>query len=217
MFKEGIPIRELVKVGILFVLLITGAIFFTKVVATPDFRSYVATLGPIGPLAVILYIVASHVFAPIAGAPGFLVGIGLYGITTASLYLYIAGLISSAINFGIARWYGRELVLKFVGEQSMQQIDQLITKAGDKVLILTRLVGFSFFDIVSYAFGLTNMTFRKFYTITAIASLVPTLFIATVYQSVDFTSEIGFFIWMGTLVFAGIVFSFIIKRYVLEK
>ncbi|NQU82697.1 MAG: TVP38/TMEM64 family protein [Parcubacteria group bacterium] len=183
------------------------------VVSSDKFIAITESMGIFGPLVVILYVVVSHIVAPLAGLPGVLLGASIYGIVKTVLFLYIAGLISGTINFWISRRFGRKWVAKLAGEKTINQIDNFVLVSGKKVLIASRLFGFALFEVISYAAGFTNMRFKTYFIITVIFSAVPAVVFGYAFKSVDFLSVTGQVLWMGTIIIVGAVFAFMIKRY----
>ena len=178
------------------------------------FRAFTESIGIFGPFIVILYIVVSHIVAPLAGMPGVLLGAPVYGIVKTVLFLYIAGLISCSINFWISRRFGRAWVIKLTGKKTMNQVDDFTKASGVKLLILARLFGFALFEVISYAVGLTDMKFKTYFVITAIFSAVPVAVFGYLFKNVDFLSAAGQILWIGTIFIVGAVFVFMIKRYI---
>ncbi|OGZ58658.1 MAG: hypothetical protein A3B96_03800 [Candidatus Spechtbacteria bacterium RIFCSPHIGHO2_02_FULL_43_15b] len=182
-----------------------------------EFREIIDKFGILGPLVVIAYVILSHIFAPVVAMPVLLASVAVFGIYEAMFYNYIGGVISSVINFYIARKFGRGVILRLVGSKGMKEIDEFTEKSGTRILILSRLFGFAFFEIVSYAYGLTIIDFKKYFFITSVFSAIPVLAFAVVFQNVDFSTVKGIFIWAGVLVFTGIAFSYVFKKYLLKR
>jgi len=192
-------------------------IYILPFITSQEVESFVNSIGLWGYLVIIIYTVFSHVFAPISGSPGVFLAVTLYGLNTGVFLLYIASLVSSTINFWISRRYGRGLVVKFVGEKSMKEIDELVAIQGKQMLLVSRLFGFSIFEFISYAAGLTKIKFKDYIIITALASSVPSIAMAVVFKDIDFRSELGMTIWLGSLILVGIIFVFLIRRSIIKK
>ncbi len=151
---------------------------------------------------IIVYMSISHVLAPLFAAPISYASLSIFGIWQTSLYTYLAGLISGAIGFWISRKYGRKIVMDLIGKEAMKQVDYFIHHSGTGILIVSRIIGFSLFEVITYAFGLTSMSFRKYYLITALASIIPNLIIPFAFQRFDFhdlTSLILFMVFLGII------------------
>lgn len=209
---------EILKIaGIIVFLYILLKTILIPLVTSEGFKDFTASLGFFGYFVVIGYTVLSHVFAPLAGTPGVLLGLTIYGAKTGMFLLYIASLISATINFWISRKFGRKLVTKLVGEKSMKEVDEFTLVEGKQVLIISRLFGFPIFEFISYAAGLTNISFREYFIITAFGSIFTNIGFYFIFKNIDFQSETGIMIWIGSIVGAGIIFGFFIKAYLKKK
>lgn len=195
--------------------------WLVPVVNGDEFQQFVIGLGMWGPLALIGYVIAAHVVAPIAGTPAAIVGAAIYGIPKAVLFIFIGGMISSIINFYISRKLGREWVFKLAGKKTMKKIDEFVVVAGVPLLVASRLLGFSLFDVVSYAFGLTNMSFKKYYAITVSCSAIAAVLWIFIFKNVDVNSTGGVMIWIGAVVFAavifGAIFAYFLRKHSIKK
>ncbi len=212
--KIKLIIKYIVVIVVLYVIL---KHFLLPTITSDKFRIFTTNLGFFGYFVIIGYTILSHVFAPLAGSPGVFLGITIYGMATGMFLLYIASLISASINFQIARKYGRKLVIKLVGEKSMKEIDEFATVEGKEVLLISRVLGFSLFEFISYAAGLTTISFKDYMLITSLAHAVPSLIFYFVFKNLDIRSGVGAVLWLGSIVIAGVIFGFIIKQYVKKK
>src|SRR3990167_2444677 len=191
--------------------------FLLPHINTPEFKLFIDSIGFWGYLIIIGYVVISHVFAPISGTPGVALAITIYGLSVGMWLLYYASLISCVINFCISRRYGRNLVRKFVGAEAMKEVDSFTSVGGEQVLFISRLLGFSFFDFISYAAGLTKISFKSYFAITAISSLITNLAIQLIFWNVDFKTEQGITLWVVSITFAAVVFGIVIKSYLFNQ
>lgn len=202
------------KLLIIVIILSLALKWLLPVMSSEEFRVFTESIGVLGPLIVIFYIVISHIIAPLAGLPGVLLGSAIYGIVKTVLFLYIAGLISAAVSFWISKKFGRQWVMKLVGRKTMKQVDDFIQVSGVKLLIIGRLFGFTVFEVISYAAGLTNMKFKIYFIITAIFSAIPASLFGYAFKNVDFLSLSGQVLWIGAIIVIGAVFVFMVKRYI---
>ena len=183
-------------------------------VNSPEFEIFIKNIGILGPFVIIIFTIISHVFAPLAGSPMVLIGYTVYGVVQTSLFLYIASMVSAFINFELARVYGRSLILKLVGKKPIEQIDKFAELSGGRVLILGRLFGFPLFEVISYASGLTKISFRKYMIITLLFGAIPNLAAALILRNTDLSTPTNFYIWTGALLLVGLGFSLVMKEYV---
>ncbi len=92
-------------------------------------------------------------------------------------FLGIIGSMSAALLcFYVSRKGGRPLVKKFVGENAINMADELIQKHGIKVIIISRLIPFISFDVISYASGLVDIDVKKYSIGTLIGSIFRAFF-----------------------------------------
>lgn len=205
--------KKILKLLLLVVGLYAALRVLLPSINSPYFRSYVEAAGVWGYTVVVGYTVLSHVIAPIAGSPGVALGVAVYGIQTGSWLLYIGSMISATINFWISKRWGREWVKKLAGSDAMGQVDEFASSEGKTTLFFTRIFGFSLFDFVSYAAGLTSISYRDYMVATAIGSLIPNLIMQYVFRNTDFGSEEGVLIWGVSIMTMAILFGVALKIY----
>ena len=128
----------------------------------------VTQTGPFAPLTYIIFTLFTYVVAPISGTPSMMIGFLLFGKQVV-VYHTIATIMSFITNFWIGRIYGKEIVAHLVGTKAMHQIDRFVDNYSYKALFLFRTFAGGFHDFISYAYGLTEVKFTKYFII----SLVP--------------------------------------------
>ena len=124
-------------------------------------RVWIADLGPLGPLMIIVLLVAAIVLSPIPSAPIALAAGAAYGHGWGTVYVVIGAELGALIAFGIARLVGREALRRWFGPR----IDMGLL--GSQTALMTivfasRLLPFVSFDLVSYAAGLTVLKSWRF-------------------------------------------------------
>ena len=205
------------KIIVGLVILYFAVRLFLPTVNSNEFRQLVEDSKVWGVSAIMGYIILAHVIAPISGSPVVLLGVALFGIFEMTVYLYIASMISAAINFGIARHYGRPMVRRLAGEQTVAEIDSYLGASGINMLIIARIFGFAIFDIVSYAAGLSRVRFLRYYLITLFFPLFPMILNAFLFRNVDFTSARNLTLWTAGILVAGVLFGLWVRRYLKNK
>lgn len=132
-------------------------------------------LGLIGPIAIILLIAIAIIIVPIPSAPVALVSGALYGHTFGTIYVVLGALSGAILAFMISRKLGYDYVsrklhqrmpVKIVGSQNTLMM----------IVFVTRLAPFISFDVISYAAGLTKLTFGRF-IIATLMGIIPISFI----------------------------------------
>lgn len=81
----------------------------------------------------------------------------------------------AAVCFYVARILGRDVAEKLTSKAGLERIDTFFDKYGKNTVLICRLLPFVSFDIVSYAAGLTSMSFGSFFIATGIGQLPATI------------------------------------------
>lgn len=122
-------------------------------------RQWLTALGPWGVLVFILiYIIAVVAFMPgdlLAMAAGTMFG-SIWGVALAS----IGSTAGAGLAFLISRYYARDAVVRWLGENDkFQKLDRLTAEHGAIIVALTRLIPIFPFNLLNYCFGLTRVPF----------------------------------------------------------
>ncbi len=198
----------------------TALVVFLYLVSSIDktvLEKIAIKLGPWGLILFFVVMICSHVFAPISGTPLYFVAIKVYGYETMLAVYYVTCMVSAALCFYIARRWGRRIVVKLVGKKSMDHIDQATTSHERTLLVTGRLLGYFFFDFISYMLGFTNVSFKNYMTYTAVVTLIPIALLYFVFRGLDFNTFEGLLVYCGSIVLTGIVFSIIFTRIIKSK
>ncbi len=174
--------RKKVAAGALFVAVILGGYWLlseTGVLATimdaAALREWIAELGLWGPVAVIGLMTLAILVSPIPSAPIAVAAGAAYGHAWGTIYVLLGAEAGALAAFGVARlvgyetlqrWFGHRLSTGFFGSQN----------ALMGIVFVSRLLPFISFDLVSYAAGLTALSFWRF-AIATLAGIVPASFL----------------------------------------
>jgi len=213
---QKLPRRAIWNIGKILLLFLGISLLIqlaVPILSSDESKEFVSHIGLFGPVVLIAFFVLSHIFAPVIGSPGVLLGFALFGIWPTMGFLYIAGMISAIINFWIARKFGRTWVERLLGAKDIKELDHFVALTGVKMLIIARIFGYPFFEIISYAVGLTNMSFRTFYLITLVFAAVPTIIAGLLLTYYDAASTAGTIIWVGGLLIVGGFFGYFVRAY----
>jgi len=167
-------------VAVLFILPATREGIFRSVaiLASLDIealKAYILSFGPWAAVVSFALMVLQSLAAPL---PAFLITFAnavLFGWVRGGILSWASAMAGASLCFGIARLYGREVVVKFTGTKAIQATDQFFEKYGTNSVLIARLLPFMPFDIVSYAAGLTPMKFWPFFLATGIGQLPATI------------------------------------------
>jgi uncharacterized membrane protein YdjX (TVP38/TMEM64 family) len=75
-------------------------------------------------------------------------------------------MVGAAVCFFIAKYLGRDVVEKLTSKFAIESVDSFFEKYGKHTILIARLLPFMSFDLVSYAAGLTSMSFISFFVAT---------------------------------------------------
>lgn len=146
--------------------------------ASGDFtvvREFVESYGAYAAAVSFLLMIFQSIAAPL---PAFLItfaNANLFGWWKGAILSWSSAMVGAAVCFFIARILGRDVVEKLTSKAGLKQIDDFFEKHGRLSILIARLLPFISFDIVSYAAGLTSMSFGSFFIATGIGQLPATI------------------------------------------
>ena len=150
--------------GILSIIaLIVGAKFFNLQGILKDSLELIANLGPWGPAVFILvYILATVLFIP-----GSLLTLGagvLFGVVWGSIWVSIGSILGATCAFIVGRYLTRDWVSKQIeSNEKFKAIDEAVAVEGWKIVGLTRLSPIFPFNLLNYAFGVTQVSLKDYF------------------------------------------------------
>lgn len=145
---------------------------------TGDFmviREFVESYGTYAAAVSFMLMIFQSVAAPL---PAFLItfaNANLFGWWKGALLSWTSAMAGAAVCFWIARFLGRDAVERLTSKAGLEQIDEFFDRHGKLSILIARLLPFISFDIVSYAAGLTSMSFGGFLLATGLGQLPATL------------------------------------------
>ena len=146
--------------------------------ASGDFtvvRDFVASYGAYAVVISFLLMIFQSIAAPL---PAFLLtfaNANLFGWWQGAILSWTSAMAGAAVCFYIARILGRDVAEKLTSKSGLAQIDTFFERYGKNTILICRLLPFISFDIVSYAAGLTSMSFMSFFIATGIGQLPATI------------------------------------------
>lgn len=151
----------------------TGAM--ATILNRAELHNHITRLGVWGPLLVIGLMVLAILVSPIPSAPIAMAAGAAYGHAWGTLYVLVGAEIGALVAFGLARWLGGETMRRWFGERlSVGLLGSQNALTG--IVLVSRLLPFISFDIVSYAAGLTVLSFWRF-AIATLIGIVPASFL----------------------------------------
>jgi len=172
-------------------------------------RSWVAGFGPWGPVVVISLHALQVLLAPIPGQTVGLVAGYLYGVGLGTLYSLVGVMLGSALAMGLARWFGRPLVVRLVGAERLSRWDRIARRRGPVFFFLAFLLPFLPDDLLCFLVGLTSLPIPYMLVLAAIGRL-PGLWVAS-WVGANATT-VPWWGWVG-LGIGGAALAFLFARY----
>lgn len=136
------------------------------------FRSLIENAGAWTPVVFVLLKAATYVIAPLSGTSIKLASGALFGVWEGLLLSIIGDTLGSALNYWIARIFGRVGITKFAGKKSLNQVDHVMSRVATwQILLGARLVLSFMYDFISYAAGLAKFKFGQFVAVSALGGI----------------------------------------------
>lgn len=187
MYKKNTNFKKLILIGLMLIAVLIymfvpsvnrGLNTIMKMFATGDFevvKAFVASYGIYAAIVSFLLMVLQSIVAPL---PAFLItfaNANLFGWWKGAILSWSSAMVGASLCFCIARILGRDVVEKLTSKSGLKNIDNFFEKHGKMSILIARLLPFISFDIVSYAAGLTSMSFLSFFIATGIGQLPATI------------------------------------------
>lgn len=154
---------------------VNQAVLVLKNVDVELAREYILSFGIWAPIVSFLLMILQSIAAPL---PAFIItfaNAGLFGWVKGALLSWSSAMVGAALCFFIARFFGRTVTEKLTSKYALESIDEFFDRYGEYAILISRLLPFISFDIVSYGAGLTSMSFWKFFIATGIGQLPATI------------------------------------------
>lgn len=217
---------------IIVILLIIGAVasyFFVPAVnsamknivsmfATGDFKvigEFVNSYGPYAMVISFLLMILQSVAAPL---PAFLItfaNANLFGWWQGAILSWTSAMAGAVLCFFIARILGRDVVVKLTSHAALKQVDVFFERYGKQSILIARLLPFMSFDIVSYAAGITSVSFWGFFWATGLGQLPATIIYS--YVGSMLTGGAKLFVTGLLILFALSALIFLIRQIYVSK
>lgn len=166
--------------------------------AIVGFRAYLLRFGAWAPAVSAALMVFQSVLAPL---PAFVVTFAnglLFGWAWGALLSWSSAMVGAALCFGIARGVGRPVVERLVGgTRALEVADVFFRRYGSRAILVSRLLPFVSFDVISYGAGLTPTPLWRFLVATGLGQLPATLLYS--YLGENLTGSVRVLFWVFSL------------------
>lgn len=143
-------------------------IYYLKYRQFEELRLFILSYGIWAP-ATSIALMALQSLVPFV--PGLIITITnawIFGWHFGAIYSWLGALLGAIIDFGIARWFGRPVVEKFISPRYLEVTNKFFQKHGVLAVFITRITPIVPFKVISYGAGLTAISLFQFILATGI-------------------------------------------------
>ena len=128
----------------------------------------------------------------------------LFGLVRGSIYTFVGAILNCALMFLLARYVGREriraLVRKKLPQPWQRRLEGLGGREGALLLVILRLIPAVPYNLINYAFGLTEMKLSVYLIFSAIGIIPGTLAFINIGDKALDPASSDFLIAIGLLI-----------------
>lgn len=194
---------------------INQTVYYLSMLDLESLKKYILSFGVWAPIVSFILMILQSIVAPL---PAFLItfaNAALFGWVKGAILSWTSAMAGAVLCFYIARFLGRDTVEKITSKFALDSIDEFFEKYGKHTILIARLLPFISFDIVSYAAGLTSMSFVSFFIATGIGQLPATIIYSYVGGMLTGGAKL---MMMGLLILSAIsIFIYVLKKIYNEK
>jgi uncharacterized membrane protein YdjX (TVP38/TMEM64 family) len=188
---------------------INHSISFLKDADVKGFKNYLLSFGPLAAVVSAFLMIFQSIVAPL---PAFVITFAnglLFGWVFGAILSWSSAMAGAILCFYLAKFLGRPVVEKLVTKKALQWWDHFFEKYGKHAVFIARLLPIVSFDLVSYAAGVTSISFWPFFWATGLGQLPATILYSYLGQNATSTVKILFF--MFTIVIALAVIGMLLR------
>jgi uncharacterized membrane protein YdjX (TVP38/TMEM64 family) len=148
-------------------------------------KSFVLSYGFWAPLISAFLMVAQSVILFLPAFPIFVVNALAFGMFWGMLLSWSSAVLGSIICFAIAKTLGRPVVHRLVNRIHLETADAALKRYEKYIILFFGFVPVISFDVISYAAGLTLLTYWEFIPLVCIAQIPSALFYTLLVHKID--------------------------------
>lgn len=211
-----IHLRQLVVIIVVFFLLIAASVY-VRSVGFDSLKQIMQSMPLVGLVLYSSYVVISTILTTLPIVPVWPITYSFYGYWPSVIATMVGVIIGATACFLLTRRFGRPFVKKIVHDKFLKELDHIINGKNSRSFVIFRIFGNNYFDIVSYAAGLSKISLKRYFIVTTITSTFWTLVIFYVIsRASQLESKEGISV-MGIGYLAMAVVGFIVWRSYIPK
>ena len=160
----------------LFGFLVVLAVMYggARLIGLENIQEKVGGLGIWGPVFFILLKASTIVFAPLSGGPLYIAAGPLFGFGPGFVYITAGDILGNSAAFFLSRFFGRKIMARLLSKSGIKTVDNILERiTTTKGLIYARAAFIGFPEAVSYAAGLTTLSFWRFILVSESIAILP--------------------------------------------
>jgi len=148
-------------------------------------KSFILSYGIWAPLVSATLMVGQSVILFLPAFPIFVVNALAFGLVWGLLLSWSSAVLGSITCFAIAKTLGRPVVSRLVNRVHLETADRALRNYEKYVILFFGFVPVISFDVISYAAGLTLLTYWEFIPLVCIAQIPSALFYSLLVHKID--------------------------------
>jgi uncharacterized membrane protein YdjX (TVP38/TMEM64 family) len=159
---------------------LVGVLYYLvrQVDVQPLFSNLLRWIDTAGLFGVLLFVLV-YILAAVLMLPGVILTLAagfLYGVIQGTVVVSVASTLGAGCAFLIGRYLARDWVKRrMAGREALQAMDEAVGREGWKIVLLTRMSPAFPFNLINYAYGLTGVSFPKYFGATWLGMLPGTV------------------------------------------
>ena len=146
----------------------------TRLIGLENIQSKVGTLAVFGPIMFVLLKASTIIFAPLSGGPLYIAAGPLFGFGRGLIYITAGDILGNSAAFFISRFFGRKIIRRLLWKAGVKIGEEVVFHITTiKGLVCARAAFIGFPEAVSYAAGLTDISFWRFIFISEAIAIIP--------------------------------------------
>ncbi|NOZ33472.1 MAG: TVP38/TMEM64 family protein, partial [Alphaproteobacteria bacterium] len=138
--------------------------------AQTQFSLWIENAGPWG-WALLIALMVAHSFIPFPLEFAAVAAGAIYGFWLGSLLTWFGALLGGMLSFWLARWLGKPFLDRVLNDRQSAWLEARSREQGAIALLISRFLPFISFTLLSYAAGLTAVSWWTFIWTTSIGML----------------------------------------------
>src|SRR3989344_4865835 len=130
-----------------------GVVQYIYLLYSDDLTAFIQSQGDRGMIIYAIYTTVSVMILSLPLIPLWPMVFNAYGLVNSILLTLLGVSVGAVINFHLARRFGRPFIVKFIGEEDVEKVEEVIHIDRFSTFLLLRLIANNYFDAVSYLSG----------------------------------------------------------------